>query len=147
MAAAIGHLGHNELTDVVGWLWVVSYVRISRVLYQVIGNAPDKVTMSIIVGIGAIGAAASMPNWLLCRVVRAAKSLGNDAWWRRLQNRRKKSGRRQFLQQVSLHINQSWQSPLSYGHHGAPLPDSKHTTISKHTMQQDYIVKTRKNYH
>ncbi len=38
MAAAIGHLGHDALTDVVGWLWVVSYVRIYRVLYQAFGN-------------------------------------------------------------------------------------------------------------
>jgi hypothetical protein len=101
--------------------------------------------MSIIVSIGAIGVAASMPNWLLCRVVRAATSLGNDAWWRQRQNRSKKSGRRQLLQQVSLHIDRSWRSPLSYGHHGAQLPAFKHTTISKHTMQQDYVVKPRKN--
>ncbi len=71
----------------------------------------DEVTMSIIFGIGAIGAAASTPNWLLCCVIRAATSLGNDAWWRRWQNRSKKSGRRQFLQQVSLHIDRSWRSP------------------------------------
>jgi hypothetical protein len=38
MGAAIGHLGHNASTDIVGWLWVVSYVRIRRVLYQSIGN-------------------------------------------------------------------------------------------------------------
>jgi hypothetical protein len=38
MVAAIGHLGHTALTDVVGWLWVVSYVRIRRVLYQAFGN-------------------------------------------------------------------------------------------------------------
>jgi hypothetical protein len=101
--------------------------------------------MSIIVGIGAIGAAASASNWLLFCVVQEATSLGNDVWWRRQQNRSKKSGRRRFLQQVNLHIDQSWRSPLSYGHHGAPLPAFKHTTISKHTMQQDYIVKTRKN--
>jgi hypothetical protein len=101
--------------------------------------------MSIIVGIGAVGAAASMPNWLLCRVVREATSLENDAWWWRWRNRSKKSGRRRFLQQVSLHIDQSWRSPLSYGHHGAPLLAFKHTIISKHTMQQDYAVKTRKN--
>ena len=30
MAAAIGHLGHDALTDVVGWLWVVSCVRIKN---------------------------------------------------------------------------------------------------------------------
>jgi hypothetical protein len=36
---------------------------------------------------------------------------------------------------------------LSYGHHGALLPDFKHTTISKHTMQQGYIVETRIKYH
>jgi hypothetical protein len=38
IAAAIVHLGHDALTDVVGWLWIVSYVRISRVLYQAIGD-------------------------------------------------------------------------------------------------------------
>jgi hypothetical protein len=38
MAAAIGHLGHDVLTDIVGWLWVVSYVRIRRVLYQAFGE-------------------------------------------------------------------------------------------------------------
>ncbi len=38
MVAAIGHLGHNASTDVVGWLWVVFYIRIRRVLYQVISD-------------------------------------------------------------------------------------------------------------
>jgi hypothetical protein len=38
MAAAIGHLGHDTSTDIVGWLWVVSYIRIYRVLYQAFGN-------------------------------------------------------------------------------------------------------------
>jgi hypothetical protein len=38
MAAAIGHLGHDALTDIVGWLWVVSYVEIRRVLYQAFGD-------------------------------------------------------------------------------------------------------------
>jgi hypothetical protein len=38
MAAAIGHLGHDASMDVVGWLWVMSYIRIRRVLYQVIGD-------------------------------------------------------------------------------------------------------------
>jgi hypothetical protein len=39
MAAAVGHLGHNVSTDVVGLLWVVPYVGICRVMYQAIGNA------------------------------------------------------------------------------------------------------------
>jgi hypothetical protein len=39
IAAAIGHLGHDALTDVVGWLWVVLYVEIRRLLYQVIGDS------------------------------------------------------------------------------------------------------------
>jgi hypothetical protein len=120
------------------------YIGICRVEYQAIGNT---LTMSIIVSIGAVGEEASSTNWLFCRVIRAATSLGNDAWWQRRQNRRKKSGRRRFLQQVSSFLDQTWWSPLSYGHHGAPLPAFKHTTISKHTMQQDYIVKTRKKYH
>jgi hypothetical protein len=63
--------------------------------------------MSILVGIVAVSAAASTPNWSLCRVVWAATSLGNESWQRQLQNRRKKSGRRWFLQQVSLNIDRS----------------------------------------
>jgi hypothetical protein len=39
MVAAIGHLGHDASMGVVGWLWVVLYVGIPRVLYQAIGNA------------------------------------------------------------------------------------------------------------
>jgi hypothetical protein len=38
MAATIGHLGHDTSPDVVDWLWVVSYVRIPRVLYQAFGD-------------------------------------------------------------------------------------------------------------
>jgi hypothetical protein len=38
MAAAVGHLGHDASTDVEGWVWVVIYVGISRVLYQAIGG-------------------------------------------------------------------------------------------------------------
>ncbi len=112
----------------------------------------DKVRMSIIAGIGAIGVAASMPNWLLCCVVRAATSLGNEARRQRRRRRRRrqqqnwrnKTARLVFLHDVTLRIDQSWRSPSSYGRHGAPLPAFKYTTISKHTMEQVYIVKTRK---
>jgi hypothetical protein len=142
MMDTVGYLGHDVSTDVVGLLCVVSYIGICRIVYQGIG---DTLTMSIIVGIGAVGVAASTPNWLFCCIVRAATSLGNDAWWWRRQNRRKKSGRRGLLQQVSSYLDRTWRSPLSYGHHGAPLPAFKHMTISKHTMQQDYVDKTRKN--
>ncbi len=38
MAAAIGHLGHNALTDIAGWLWVVLYVEIHRLLHQAISD-------------------------------------------------------------------------------------------------------------
>jgi hypothetical protein len=38
MAAAISHLGHDASTDIVGWLWVVLYVGIRRLLYQAIGD-------------------------------------------------------------------------------------------------------------
>jgi hypothetical protein len=107
----------------------------------------DEVTMSILVGIRAIGAAASMPNWLLCCVVRATTSWGNDAWWRWRQNRRNKTRKQVFLHDGTLRIDQSWRSPLSYGHHGASLPAFKHTSISQHTMEQVYVVKTRKSYH
>jgi hypothetical protein len=95
MAAAVGQLGRDVLTDVVGLLWVVSYVEIRRVTYH---GLPDKVTMSIPSGIGAVGSAASSPNRLSCCVVREGTSWGKDAWWRWRQNRRKKSGRIRFLQ-------------------------------------------------
>ncbi len=81
----------------------MSYVGIRRVTYH---GLPDKVTMSIPTGIGAVGLAASLPNWLLCCVVREGTSWGKDAWWRWRQNRRKKSGRRRFLQHAqSISIN------------------------------------------
>ena len=73
----------------------MSYVGIRRVTYH---GLPDKVTMSIPSGIGAVGLAASSPNRLLCCVVREGTSWGKDAWWQWRQNRRKKSGRRRFLQ-------------------------------------------------
>jgi hypothetical protein len=39
MAAVVGNLHHNVSADVVGLLWVVSYVGICRVVYQTIGDA------------------------------------------------------------------------------------------------------------
>ncbi len=127
---------------VVCLLWIVSYVGICRVMYHAIGD-----TLSILVGIRAIGVAAFMPNWLLCCVVRATTSLENDVWWRWWQNRRNKTRRQVFLHDGTSCINWSWPLPLSYGHHGAPLLAFKHTAISQHTMEQVYVVKTRKNYH
>jgi hypothetical protein len=38
MATIVGHLGHSVSADIVGFLWVVSYVGIHRVMYQTIGN-------------------------------------------------------------------------------------------------------------
>jgi hypothetical protein len=38
IAAVIGHLGHDASTDIVGWLWVVLYVGIRRLLYQATGD-------------------------------------------------------------------------------------------------------------
>ncbi len=109
MAAAVGQLGHDLLTDVDGLLWVVSYVGIRRVTYH---GSPDKVTMSIPSGIGAVGSAASSPNRLLCCVIREGTSWGKDAWWRWRQNRRKKSGRRRFLQHAwSISINDGGRRP------------------------------------
>ncbi len=120
------------------------YIGICRVEYRAIG---DTLMMSIILGTGSIGAAASSTNWLLCRVFRAGTSLGNDAWRQWRQNRRNRTRRRVFLHDGTSCINGSLRSPLSHGRHGAPLPAFKHTTISKHTMRQDYVVKTRKKYH
>ena len=39
MAAVVGNLHHDVSTDIVGLLWVVSYVGIRRVVYQTIGDA------------------------------------------------------------------------------------------------------------
>ena len=49
-----------------------------------------------------------------------------------------------FLLDAISRIDRSWWRPSSYGRHRAPLPAVEHTTINKHTMRQDYIVKTRK---
>jgi hypothetical protein len=38
IVAAIGHLGHDALMDVVGWLWVVLYVEILWLSYQAIDD-------------------------------------------------------------------------------------------------------------
>ncbi len=99
MAAAVGQLGHDVSTDVVGLLWVVFYVGICRATYH---DLPDKVRMIIPSGIRAVGSAASLLKWLLCCVVREGTSWGKDAWWRWRQNKRKKSGRRRFLQHTRL---------------------------------------------
>ncbi len=80
----------------------MSHVGIRRVTYH---SLPDKVTMSIPSGIGAVGLAASSPNRMLCCVVREGASWGKDAWWRWRQNRRKKRGRRRFLQPRSISID------------------------------------------
>ncbi len=42
-------------------------------------------------------------------------------------------------------IDDGW-SPSSYGRHRALLPAFEHTTINKHNMRQDYVIKTRKSY-
>ena len=39
MVAVVSNLRHDVLTDIVGLLWVVSYVGIHRVVYQTIGDA------------------------------------------------------------------------------------------------------------
>ncbi len=102
--------------------------------------------MSILVGIRAIGGAALMTNWLLCHVFRAGTSLGNDAWRRGQQNRRNRTRRWVFLHDGTSCIDGSWRLPLSYGRHEAPIPAPKHITISNHTMQHFYVVKTRKHF-
>ncbi len=103
--------------------------------------------MSILIGIGAVGAAASTTNWSLCGVFWAGTSLGNDAWRRWRQNRRNRTIRRWvFLHNGTSCIDGSWRSSSSYGCHRAPFPAPKHTTISKHNMQQFYVVKTRKHF-
>ncbi len=40
----------------------------------------------------------------------------------------------------------SWRTLSSYGHYGATLSATKHTTINYHDRQQVYVVKTRKIY-
>ena len=125
-------------------LWVVFDVGISRVTYWKIG---DEVRKCIMAGIGAVGSAATTPNQSLLRVRRFFTSWGNDALRRWCQRRRNRIRRRLFLQHANLRIDRSWWSPSTYGRHRAPLPAFEHTTINKHTIRQDYVVKTRKSYH
>jgi hypothetical protein len=57
------------------------------------------------------------------------------------------AGRRDFLLNAISCINRSWQPPLSYDRHEAPLLAWEHTTISQQARQQVRNVKTRKSYH
>jgi hypothetical protein len=106
----------------------------------------NEVTMSILVGIGAIALAASTQNWSLLCIHQFGTYWRHDAWWRCRCRRQNRSRRRGFLLNATSCINQSWWPPSSYGRHEAPLPAQKHTTISQHARQQVSIVKTRKNY-
>ena len=65
VCGGIDHFGHDMLADVVGLLWVMSYIGSVADNRQCL---PDKVRKSIPIGVGAVGSAASTPNWLLCHV-------------------------------------------------------------------------------
>jgi hypothetical protein len=67
-------------------------------------------------------------------------------WRQWQQNKRKRSEKWQFLHNANFCINQSWQLTSPYGRYGVTLPATKHTTINKHTIQKDNIIKTRKKY-
>ncbi len=67
-------------------------------------------------------------------------------WRRWRQNRRKRSEKWRFLHDANFCIDRSWQSASSYGRYGVTLPATKHTTINKHTIRKDNIVKNRKKY-
>jgi hypothetical protein len=134
MATAVGHLDHNASTDVVVTLNLGCDPRRNTSGF-VLGNwryPYNKVTMSILIDIRAIRVAASMLNWLLCRVVWATTSLGNDVWWQRRQYRRNRTRRQVSLHDGTLRNDRSWQPPLSYGRHEALLLAPKNTTISQH---------------
>jgi hypothetical protein len=96
----------------------------------------NQVTIRILVGIGAISAAFSTPNWSLCCGVRASTWLGNDVWWQQRQNRRNRTRRQVFLLVGTSRINLSWWPPLYCGCHETLLLAPKHTTINQHARQQ-----------
>ncbi len=132
MAAAVGHLGHDVSTDVVGLLWVVSYVLICRVTYHTIDDA------YLIRWWWASPPALEPLAWQpLCQIGCYAVS----------SRKGHRGGKMHGSGGGMIDINWRWRSSSSYGRHGAPLSDFKHTTISKHTMEEFYIIKTRKNYH
>ena len=72
-------------------------------------------------GFQAVIAAAPMPNWSLLCVRWFGTSWRYDAWqwWR--QTWRNRARRQGFLLDVISHVNWSWRSTLSCGHHEAPL--------------------------
>ncbi len=135
MAAAVGHLGHNVLMDIVELLWVVSYVGICRVTYHVIGNA--YLTRWQWASPPALEPSAWQP---LCWIGRYAALSEKGHCGGKMEEEREET----IPTTHTINIDQQWRSPPSYGRHGAPLPAFKHTTISKHTMVEFYIVKTRK---
>ena len=125
MAAVVGNLCHNVSTDIVGLLWVVSYIGICRVASPLASELSARQP-------------PSMPNRSLCRVCQFSTSWGNDALQRWCQRRWNRGRRRLFPQHANSRIYR-W----LYGCHRAPLPAFEHTTINTHNMQWDYVVKTR----
>jgi len=108
-------------------------------------HAPSDPTMTA--GFRAVVSAAYTPNRSLLRIRRFETSWRHDACRRSRGRRQNRIRRRGFLLDAISRIDRSWWPPSSYGHHEAPLPARKHTTISQHARQQISIVKTRKQYH
>ena len=138
MATAVGHLGHDVSTDIVGLLWVVSYVGICRVMHQTISDAsPTRWGRASLLASELL---AQQPPHQIGRCAASADSVHHEGMMRLrrwFQRRRNRGRRRLFLQHANLRIDRWWWSPLSYGRHRAPLPAFEHKTINKHTIRQD----------
>ncbi len=151
IAAAIGHLGHDGLADIVDWLWVVIYVGMRKLLYQAIGDtlpmrwrwaSSSALELSVRQPPHQIGhcvlSSGQQHHWGMMRGGGSGKIEGIRAG-------RDNSYNRWVCTSIS---HGGHHCPMAtMGPHWGPLPAFKHTTISKHTMRQDYVVKTRKKNH
>ncbi len=130
MVAAVSHLGHDALTDIVGLLRVVITVGIRMVLYQAIGD-------TLLTSWQWASSSALEPStWQpLHQIGHCAMSSWQQHHWGMMCG----SGGIKiggigpgFLHDVTLRIDQSWWLPLSYGRHEAQLPAPMLPTISQH---------------
>ncbi len=125
---------------VVCWLWVVSYVGIRRVIYHAIGNT--LLTRWRWASSSASELLAQQPP---CQIGHCAAFSGQKKHWGMMCG-----GSGGKIRGIRLgdefYYTMGHRTLINHGGRCCPTATAfKHTTISQHTMEQVYIVNTRKS--
>jgi hypothetical protein len=143
MAAALSHLGHDASTDIVGWLWAVICIGIHRVLYQVIGNTlPTRWQWASLLALEPL---ARQPPQQIGHYV--ALSRQQHHWGTMHGSGGGKIGGigsgDEFSYTMGLRALIDHDGRRCSMATMGPCSPPKHTSISKNTLQQVYVVKAR----